>query len=110
MDAYTKLEESVKLLSLPFSEQKKRFPEFVDIPFEILDSFENQFMVLPDLVESGCLSHQGIANLIRLHNLIGFTSSNQVLKDLDEQQFEFAPEWQKVRKLAGETMIAFVHG
>lgn len=99
---YKKIVESLKLLALPFEDQKKCFPEFVDVPFEVLDTFDKVFYILPDIVENQKLKFNSIANLIRLKNLIDFTSSNPKLRDLDVEQFSKSEEWEKIRSFAKE--------
>lgn len=101
---YRKVIESLKLLSLAFQEQKQCFPEFVDVPFEVLDTFNNAFLLLPNLIEDEQFSNHEISILIRLHNLINFTASNPVLKDLEEEQFSTNAEWNKLRELSKEAL------
>lgn len=97
---YKKLTESLKLLSLPYSEQAKFIPDFADIPFEVIDTFENAFLFLPELIENKQLSVSGLACLLRLHNMINLISSDPRLKDFTETEFESAKEWAMVRELA----------
>lgn len=101
---FNRLKESVKLLALPYVVQKDFFEDFVDAPFEVLDTFHNAFLHLPKLVEENMLTNLATANVLRLNNLISFTSSNLELKDLDEFQFSHANEWNIVRDLASETI------
>ena len=99
-----KLIASLKLLSLPYSEQEEYFEDFVDKPFEVIDTFDNAILHLPKLVEIGKFSNQSIASLLRLQNLINFTSSSPKFKDLDYEQFKIADEWNKVREMARDTL------
>ncbi len=98
--------ESIKLLALPYEQQSEYFPSFVDTPFEILDTFENAFLLLPQLVEENYFSNNGIASLLRIHNWIAMVCSKPVLKDLDENQFDNHSDWKKLRDLAKEAIIA----
>lgn len=101
---YKKVIESVKLLALPYEQQKTYFPEFSDIPFEILDTYDKAFSLLPSLVEEDRFSNAGIAGLLRLHILIDLTAGIPDLADLGETQFRDRPEWNKIRVLAKETL------
>jgi hypothetical protein len=101
---YIKVIESVKLLALPFEEQLNYFPEFVEVPFEVIDTFDNALLQLPLLIESGYFEKRCIASLLRLQNLINFTSSQTQFKDLEVEQFKMAEEWNKVRQAAKETL------
>ncbi len=102
---YKSIIESLRTLSLPFDEQVKCFPAFVDVPFEVLDDFDNAIILSPKVIESGKLDYHVIADLIRLHNLIEFTARNPAFKDLEEKQFSEADEWNRVRKLAKELLL-----
>jgi len=101
---YNKVIESIKLLALPFEEQVKYFPEFVEVPFEVIDTFDNAVLQLPLLIELGNFENKCIASLLRLQNLINFTSSNPKFKDLDDEQFRISDEWNKVREMARDTL------
>ena len=99
-----KLIESLSVLSLSYSDQKIRFPSFVDVPFEILDDFDNAFLSLPALIENGKFTKQEIAYIVRLHNLINITASNPLLKNLEPEQFDASQEWNMIRDLAKKTL------
>lgn len=101
---YRKLVESIKLISLSFEDQAKCLPDFVEIPFEVLDIFDNVFLLLPGLIEKDQLTYRHIAEILRLFNLINFISSNPNFKDLDDEQFEQSEEWNKVRDFAKEIL------
>jgi hypothetical protein len=101
---YTKLIESLKLLSLNFNEQKKYFPEFVDVPFEILDTFEKAFMLLPQLMELNKITCKVIPNLLRLHNLINIELRNPNFDSIESEKLCNSEEWDKIRKIARDTL------
>lgn len=101
---YNKVIESIKLLALPFEEQVKYFPEFVEVPFEVIDTFDNAVLQLPLLIELGNFENKAIASILRLQNLINFTSSNPKYKDLDDEQFRMSDEWNKIREMARNTL------
>jgi len=101
---YKELIESLKLLALPFKEQLLCFPEFADVPWEVLDTFDNSFLLLPKLIEDEKFKYNVIANIIRLHNFINLTCSNPSFKNLDYEQFDSTEEWNKIRIFAMETL------
>ena len=101
---YKNIVTSLELLSLKFEEQQKEFPEFVDVPFEVLDTFHNALLHLPKLIEENRFENHVIASLLRLQNIINFTASNPKFKDLEEEQFKVSDEWNKVRRMAKETL------
>ena len=102
---YKKVIESVKLLALPYEQQKLFFPAFVDAPFEVLDTFGHAFLLLPQLVEDNRFSNAGIGSLLRLWNMIELTARTPELKDLEEDQFSTHESWEKVRGLARDALI-----
>lgn len=85
---YSKIIESLKLLALPYKKQKEYFPSFVDIPFEILDTFSNSILPLPTLIEEEFFSFKEIAYLLRVKNLITIIVENPSFEDLGEAYFE----------------------
>ena len=97
--------ESLKLLAMPFSVQKKCFEDFVDAPFEVLDTFDDAFLQLPKLVEVGRFSNMEIASILKLHNMINFTASRPELMDLDENQFSTHVSWNRIREQSKELLI-----
>lgn len=102
---YRKIAESLKLLSLPYDEQVQCLPDFVDAPFEVLDTFYNAFLLMPSLIEDEIFTYQAIAEILRLHNLIEMTARNPDLSDLDEVQFSTFEEWNKIREMASEIVL-----
>jgi hypothetical protein len=101
---YKKITESLRLISLPFEDQVQCFPKFVEVPFEVIDTFENAFLLLPSLIESEIINYKIIANLLRLYNLVNITSSNPKFSDLDDEQFSKSDEWNRVRELSKKTL------
>ncbi len=101
---YKKIVESLKLLSLPFNEQKKYFPVFVDVPFEILDTFDKAFLLLPKVIEARKVKYDAIANLLRLHHLINSVVNNSDFQHMMEEQINEYKEWIKIRELAKEIL------
>jgi hypothetical protein len=102
---YKKLTESLKLLSLQYNEQVKCFPKFVDVPFEVIDTFYNAFLLLPTLLDEKALQIELTANILRINNSINIITNNPQFKDLDETQFEKSEEWNKIREFSKEILL-----
>ena len=83
----------------------KCLPDFVDVPLEVLDDFDDALFFLPDLIEEKKLDYAVIANILRLHRLILFASSRPELKDLDEDTFSTAVEWNNIREKSKEILV-----
>jgi hypothetical protein len=103
-DQYNAVIDSIKLLAMPYERQVTMFPNFVDIPFEIIDTFNEAFLLLPDLIEKEYFTNKGIASIIRIFNWIQLTSSNPLLKDYNEIDFMVAPQWEKLREMSKEAL------
>lgn len=99
---YKKITESLKLLSLNFNEQRKYFPDFVDVPFEILDAFENAFILLPQLLESNRITYDVVPNLLRLHSLINLELKNPEFENLKVEKMCNSEDWNKIRDMSKE--------
>ena len=101
---YQKIVESLKLLSLPFDEQIQFFPEYVDVPFEIFDTFEKSFMLLPQVLESDKITYQAVPNLLRLHNFINMELRNPDFDILEAEKLCNSREWNIIRELSKEIL------
>lgn len=101
---YRKMTESLRLLSSPYKEQIKCFPEFVDVPVEVLETFDDAYFFLPDLVEENRLSNIVISNLLRLRSSIDFTVSKPNLKNLEEEQFSTHTDWENIRQQSKDVL------
>lgn len=91
--------ESLKLLSASYEEQRKSLPEFADVPDDVTSSFENAFLLLPQLIEEGRFSNEGIASLLRVFNKMEWCLRNIELDDFSNS------EWNKLRELSKQTLI-----
>lgn len=97
-NTYKMLIESLKLLALSYEEQKKSLPDFADVPEDVVSSFENSFLLLPNLIEKDMFSNSGLASLLRVYNSIQWCVRNVDLDDFANE------EWNKVRNLSKETL------
>jgi hypothetical protein len=97
-EQYHRVTESLKLLAATFEEQGKYLPEFADVPDDVTSSFENAFLLLPQLIDSGRLSNTSIASLLRLYNKMQWCLRNTELDNFSNTY------WNDVRNLARETL------
>lgn len=97
---YKKLIESLKLLSITYLEQKSFFPDFVDLPFELSDTYHNVFILLPELIEEKLFTYEVISNLMRLEIMLNRIMNDPSYDNLNEQKFLENKEWSNVRSLA----------
>lgn len=97
-EQYKLVLESLKLLSATLEEQKKYLPEFADIPDDVTSSFENAFLLLPQLIENNKFSNLSIAGLLRVYNKMQWCLRNIELDDFSNE------EWNKVRELAKQAL------
>lgn len=97
---YNALIDSILVLSLSYEDQKKSFPDFVDLPFEVIDDFDKTFNLLPELIENNKLSLKAIADIIRLKNNLEFTLSKPIFLELDDIKFKEHEDWNRIRDLS----------
>jgi hypothetical protein len=95
---YRIVTESLKLLASSLEEQERYLPEFIDIPDDVISSFENAFLLLPALIENNKFSNNSIASLLRLYNKMQWCLRNLELDDFSNV------EWNSVRKMARNTL------
>ncbi len=96
---YVSLVESLKLLASPFPQQVNALPEFVDVPFEVLDNFMNSFLLMPQLIENGFINNSATAAIIRCYNISFMTLlGNEEIMSLTA--LEKDDKWERARSLA----------
>jgi hypothetical protein len=97
---FRKLVESLRLLILPAEKQAELFEPFVDVVFEVLDSYQNAFLLTPALIEREFFSFIQIANMIRLNNFIAMLFSSDCDGHIDDSDKSKEALWRMVRSLA----------
>lgn len=96
---------SLQLLAQDYEKQKKLFPKFVDIPFEILDTFEKSFQMLPILLENKIMDCEVVPSILNLHNLVNLELKNPNF-DLEEAEVLCnSKSWQNLRLMAKNILI-----
>ena len=102
---YIKIIESLKLIGTSdFEDTKSYFPDYVDLPFEVLDTYHNAFLLIPDLIDNNQFSNNTIANLIRLEILLNIIIKKPDFEHLNYEQLVNTKEWQTIINLAKETL------
>ncbi len=102
-----KVIESLRLLSLDYRDQISIFPSFVNAPFEVLDTFFNAFLLLPNLIESQQFCYEGIANLLRIRFLANMIINLENFDTITDAEFEVMEDWKLINSLAKETLYFF---
>ena len=103
---YKKIIESVKLLSISNSEDvlSDFFQAFEDIPFEIMDTYLNAFLLSPELIENEYFSFANVANLIRLNNLISIFLIDPNIQQKEMQELLECKQWLIIMGIAKEIL------
>lgn len=98
-EKYKYIIESLKLLATPYDKQKNLFPDFADIPDEVVSIFENAFLLLPELIEKEHFGFKTIGLILRTFNKMSWCLRNSDFDDFSSY------EWNKVRELALKTLL-----
>jgi hypothetical protein len=101
---YKILVDSLKLLALPYAEQKKMFPNFVYCPLEIVDTFSDAFLLLPMIIEANLLSNIAIAHLVRIKIYFDERMNDSDFDYTNELDYELNEKWVNLRLLAKNTL------
>lgn len=101
---FRKIVQSLRLLVAPVPVQAAIFEPFVDVPFEVLDTYRNAFLLTPNLIEQGMFSYSQIANLIRLNNSVSFLLAEISSDECDECSASVVTLRETVRRLAEELL------
>lgn len=102
---YNTIVDSIKFLALPASGQKELLPSYVDVPFEVLDSFENAFLLLPQLVERSFFSNTALASILRLHTMVRMAGSHLEEIDPDGMNRTDHPILDEIREAARRILV-----
>lgn len=95
---YKSLVESLRLLASSYENQLDYLPDFVNIQDEVVATFGDAFLLLPQLIEGNFLSMKAIASIVRCFNWMDMTVRNDSVSDLES--FKSHETWQKVRSFA----------
>lgn len=102
MSQYSLLVNSLKLLGLPYEDQRKILPDFVgNIQDDVVSEFDNAFMLLPQLMDQKKVSCEAVKSILSCYILIEMNVSNP---ELPERAFENHDSWNRVRSLAEQAL------
>jgi len=103
---YKRIIESLKLISIANDENriKSYFPDFVDLPFEIVDTYHNAFLLIPQLIENNLIPNDIIANLIRLEFLVNHMLGHPEYETLTNDQIFKREQWNVIVNFAQEIL------
>jgi len=108
MSQYSLLVNSLKLLGLPYEDQRNILPDFVDnIQDDIVSEFDNAFMLLPQLMEQNKVSYEAVKLILSCYILMKINVSNS---ELSERAFENHESWERIRNLAKQALDEMKEG
>jgi hypothetical protein len=96
------LVDSLKLLSSCYEDQKKSLPDFVNIKDEVISSFEDAFLLMPQLIEKDYVTKKSIISIIRCYNWMELVNRDETIAD--KESFINHDKWQKIRYLARKAL------
>ena len=99
---YKSLIESLRLLASSFENQVEYLPDYVDVKDEVINTFCDAFLLLPQLIENGLLNKEAIASVLRCFNWMNMIVLNDSTSDLES--FKNHESWGKVRILAAKAL------
>ena len=99
---YNSLVESLKLIAISYDEQIEVLPDFVEIVDEIISTFCDSFLQMPQIIENDLLSKKAIAEIIRCFNWIDLLSRQEQM--LNKEALKSADSWEKARHFAKKAL------
>ena len=99
---YKSLVQSLRLLANPYEKQRDSLPDFVVVQDEVVNSFGDAFLLLPQLIETGNLPLKAIASIVRCFNQVDMATRNSDWSDLEI--FKNHECWEKVRYFAHKAL------
>ncbi len=101
-EQYRALIESIKLAAAPYSMQISNMPSYVNIVDEVVNTYEEAFYLLPELIINNYVSKEATASLIKLFTWINLTSKDESLCTTDALRTNV--RWGEIRKYAKESL------
>ena len=100
---YKSLVESLLLLASSYEQQQSYLPDFVIVQDEVVGTFYDAFLLLPEIIEAGLLEKSSIASILRCFNWIDVAIRNEDTSNTES--FKSHDIWHKVRHLADQALI-----
>jgi hypothetical protein len=98
------LVDALRLAALSPNEQIAALPDFVDVPFEIAQTYNDAWVLAPQIREAGLLTADQYASLERIDRLFE-EMSDASLEDLwTIEAVRKDPLWERSRELATEAL------
>ena len=97
-DQYEMLVESLQLLAAPASEQVSALPRFVDVPDELVSTFGDAYLLVPQLEGAGLVQPEAAAALKRIDDYLSALPSDGSLSEVGS--LETDERWKQLRSLA----------
>ena len=98
---YKSLVESLRILALPYEEQRSCLPNYVIVQDEVIAMFDDAFLLLPQIIDAEFLDKKSIASIIRCFNWMNIMTRNN---EIDVDFLKNNDGWQKVRYLATQAL------
>jgi hypothetical protein len=97
--------DALRLVALPADEQIAALPDFVDVPTEVLQRYEDAWVLVPQIREAGLLSdeqHEALARLDRHHTKLSEVDEADALWTAEGMRND--ERWVKSRQLARDAL------
>ena len=100
---YKLLVNALKLVALPYEEQKSFLPDFVgdNIQNDVVSDFDIAFEMVPKLMDKNMLSYLAVKKILRCYILIGI---NVATPSMTLESFKSHKLWESVRLYAREAL------
>ncbi len=102
INQYKILVDALKLMGLPFDEQKRFLPKYADIKDDVVSVFINAFYIMPQLMDRQEISYSA-ANKI-LHCYVQMDLSLSIEERATDSAFANHEAWEQIRELARESL------
>jgi len=101
-EQYKSLIESLRLLALDQKEQLEVLPGYTCATDEIISTFCDAFLLLPQIIERDFISRQAIASIVRCFNWIDLLSRQENLHNIEA--LDTHEYWSKARGFARKAL------
>jgi hypothetical protein len=99
--------QSLKLAAADFNSQINILPSFVDIPYEVVSTFDDVFAVFDQVIAANLVNKQQIEAILMVDNQCNKISSNRNVDLWTIQAMKEEKEWSNLREAAKMALSTF---
>jgi hypothetical protein len=100
--------QTLQFVAADYSTQIQAFPDFVFVPDEVVSTFEENYLLFPQIIRMGLVNELQVEAVDSVNNLLSEMQSMPKVRNIwSLKAMKRDPEWDKLREFAKNALIAF---